>query len=667
MAIQVNYPGVYIEEFTPGAPIEGVGTSTAAFIGTATSGPIKKPTLIQSWDAFVSTFGGFIAEQPASYLAPAVYGFFLNGGTACYIVRAGTGVMAWAKLDSRQGGTNPEPILIARALQEGPSGDSIDVQVVETSRLGSMLTKAGSAATTLVLYRVDPAPNITLVSADRTILTVNNNTGFIAGDRVMLTKQNVTAQPATVKTTGTGTIILNAPIGGNANFGGGQIRIANIVPGQQRFRVTVPTGLSLSLALPRGSAIKFSGTNEIGIVESTNGDVITLKNGVKNTYDLAVANPVNLPTIASLEFDLVITDKAIGKSETFEQLAMNPQHPNYWGTRVVSELVTIEEPASLPSPIPDDLRPDAKTYSLSGGTADDRALALTELRGDPKSYLDLLKAYDEVALVCIPGETDVTGSHVQQAIIEHCETMYDRFAILDSKPGVTPGNGIRDQFGDVRSQLGFAGLYYPWILARNPLTGKDELWPPAGHIAGVYARTDQQRGVHKAPANTNIRGAVGVERRLTDEEQGPLNLMGINVIRVFPGQSQPVLWGARTTAGDLDRNWQYVNIRRLFLFLEESIQEGIRWAVFEPNNLLLWQKLKRTITEFLTRVWRDGALFGETADKAFYVRIDEALNPDSTRALGRLYIEIGVRPSYPAEFIIVRIGIWQGGAEVSER
>jgi uncharacterized protein len=155
-----------------------------------------------------------------------------------------------------------------------------------------------------------------------------------------------------------------------------------------------------------------------------------------------------------------------------------------------------------------------------------------------------------------------------------------------------------------------------------------------------------------------------LERRLTNEEQGPLNLMGIDVLRVFPGQAQPMVWGARTTA--TDRNWQYVNVRRLFLFLEESIQEGINWAIFEPNNLALWQKLKRTITEFLTRVWRDGALFGETADKAFYVRIDEVLNPPSTQALGRLYIEIGVRPTYPAEFIIVRIGIWQGGSEVSE-
>jgi phage tail sheath protein FI len=173
--------------------------------------------------------------------------------------------------------------------------------------------------------------------------------------------------------------------------------------------------------------------------------------------------------------------------------------------------------------------------------------------------------------------------------------------------------------------------------------------------------------VHKAPAGqeATINGALGVERTMSDIDQGQLNLPpSINAIRVFSTGGRPVLWGARTTATDL--NWQYVNVRRLFLFIEESIEEGIRWAVFEPNNLQLWQKLKRTITEFLTRVWRDGALFGDTADKAFYVRIDEALNPPSTRALGRLYIEIGLAPVRPAEFIIVQIGIWQGGSEVSE-
>jgi phage tail sheath protein FI len=164
----------------------------------------------------------------------------------------------------------------------------------------------------------------------------------------------------------------------------------------------------------------------------------------------------------------------------------------------------------------------------------------------------------------------------------------------------------------------------------------------------VIARTDITRGVHKAPANEALNGALGVEAMVSDIEQGQLNLKGINVIRVFQTGGRPILWGARTLATGVDNNWMYVNVRRLFLFVEESIQEGIRWAVFEPNNTALWQKLRRSITDFLTRVWRDGALFGDKAEDAFYVRIDEAL------------------PSYPAEFIVVRIGIWQGGSEVTE-
>jgi phage tail sheath protein FI len=198
---------------------------------------------------------------------------------------------------------------------------------------------------------------------------------------------------------------------------------------------------------------------------------------------------------------------------------------------------------------------------------------------------------------------------------------------------------------------------------RSPTSLVREI-PPSGHVAGQYAQNDFQFGVHKAPANAIVNDALGVERRISLIEQGQLNLQGINIVQVFQDGGRPVLWGARTTATDL--NWEYVNIRRLFLFLEESIQDGIRWAVFEPNNLSLWQKLKRTLTDFLTREWRDGALFGAKPEEAFYVRIDDVLNPFSEQQLGRLHIEIGVRPSYPAEFIIVRIGIWDGGSTASE-
>lgn len=657
MAIQVSYPGVYIEEFAPGAPIEGVGTNVAAFIGTATKGPIGKPTLIQSWDAFEEKFGGFIAEPPyGGYLAPAVYGFFLNGGTTCYVLRHGTGEMAVAELEETSG----TDVLIVRARQEGPAGNAISVTVEHSSRLANLLLAAGSGESTLALAHA--TTTISAISEDdRRVLTVavGGDADFAAGDRVLMTTTDAsTTERATIEAiVGDNTIRLVAPVRDTFDPTDGSLRIADLATGQRTLRLTVPDGLRLNQALPRGAsvAISLGGTPEVRTVESSGGDAITLTEGLTDTYDMS--DPDTLPQVASREFNLLVTHPE--GSETFSELSMNPHHPHYWGTRVVSEWVTLEEPS--PPPVADDLRPAAGSTDLAGGMEDDRAAAWTDIIGDPTEYLDLLKPYDDVALVCIPG---ATTAGAQRAMIAHCETMYDRFAILDSEPGVEPGNGIRDQLAAVQHEKGFAALYYPWMLARNPLTKRDELWPPSGHITGVYARTDATRGVHKAPANTNLRGALGLERMLTEVEQGPLNLMGINVLRVFGGRGQPMVWGARTVASD--RNWQYVNIRRLFLFLEESIAEGIRWAVFEPNNLQLWQKLKQSITEFLTRVWRDGALFGATADEAFYVRIDEALNPESTRRLGRLNIEVGVRPAYPAEFIVVRIGIWSGGAEVSE-
>jgi hypothetical protein len=161
-----------------------------------------------------------------------------------------------------------------------------------------------------------------------------------------------------------------------------------------------------------------------------------------------------------------------------------------------------------------------------------------------------------------------------------------------------------------------------------------------------------------------LNDAVAITQNMTDQEQGVLNLQGINVIRTFTSGGRPTLFGARTTASD--KNWQYVNIRRLFLFLEESIATALRSSLFEPNNTEQWGKLNRVLPAFLTQQWQEGALFGKKAEEAFYVKIDEELNPFNEQALGKLNIEIGVRPTYPAEFIVVRIGIWDGGMAVSE-
>ena len=197
-------------------------------------------------------------------------------------------------------------------------------------------------------------------------------------------------------------------------------------------------------------------------------------------------------------------------------------------------------------------------------------------------------------------------------------------------------------------------------------TGPPILVPPSGHVAGIYARTDANRGVFKAPAGTEatVSSALGVELPLSDVDHGRLNLKGINVIRVFQQRRPPRGLGR---AHHDDRHQLAIRQYPPPVHLPRGVdQAGHPRAVFEPNNLELWQKLKRTISAFLHTQWRDGALFGATEKDAFYVRIDEALNPPDQRALGRLYVEIGVRPSYPAEFIVVRIGIWQGGSEVTE-
>ncbi|MFC1475874.1 phage tail sheath family protein [Candidatus Zixiibacteriota bacterium] len=811
MAVPVSYPGVYIDEFAPGAPIQGVGTSTAAFIGTASSGPIEQPKLIQSWDAFKAIFGDIITTPPHSNLAKAVYGFFQNGGTACYIVRAGNGQMAHRDLDARTGN---DPLLKVTAIQEGPSGNAISVQVSDSSMLKTKLKIASSKTQTF--QAAQGSATITGVSGDRKTLTVNDSKDFRNGDNVLIEKDQEKAQ-ATIQTIPNATTInLDAPIAGAVDFDGGSVTVADYAAGSTKMRFALPDGApALGDTFPDGKAVRISqgDAEEVKTVASTTADTITFAAALTNAFKMSdpanlpkvvidygsilkaaqgsatiaglsadrksltvdktddfrvgdnillkkdgdtfqatvqalpdattvkleqaiagvvdysggnirindyaagstkmrlqlpagglalagalppgtsirikrdneefktitsttaetisftppLTNPLpmndvaKLPEVASLEFDLIISDATTSESQPFIELSMNANHPNYWGAKVESEIVSIEEPESPPKPLPDDPRPKVDVYPLAEGTADNRTTALTDIRNNAKKYLDLLKPIDRVSLVAIPGETQ---KEVQQRIVEHCEEMYDRFAILDPEPGATPGNGIMDQFGNVRSERGFAALYYPQIVVQNPANGKNETWPPSGHIAGIYARIDSKRGVHKAPANTNILGASGLERLLSNEEQGLLNLEGINVLRVFPERGQPLIWGARTTA--TDRNWQYINIRRLLLYLEESIEKGINWAVFEPNNLQLWQKLKRTITDFLTGVWRTGALFGEKAEKAFYVRIDEALNPASEQALGRLYIEIGLKPTYPAEFIIVRIGIWRDGSEVTE-
>ncbi len=279
-------------------------------------------------------------------------------------------------------------------------------------------------------------------------------------------------------------------------------------------------------------------------------------------------------------------------------------------------------------------------------------------RAGVKDALDKFAAIDEIAIVAVPGETDAA---VRDAVLAHCDDPItgDRFAIFDSPPDVAPADIT------VPGTSKNAAFYYPWISVvdpieklRNPDASGLRFVPPSGFVAGIYARVDDERGVHKAPANEVIRGALGLAVPVTKSHQSGLNPKGVNCIREMNGTIR--VWGARTMGGDANGEWKYINVRRLFLFLRESIDEGTQWTVFEPNDSRLWAKITRNVTAFLTTVWRAGALFGNTPAEAFYVKCDAETNPPDERELGRVITEIGVAIVRPAEFVIFRVSQWTG-------
>jgi len=282
-----------------------------------------------------------------------------------------------------------------------------------------------------------------------------------------------------------------------------------------------------------------------------------------------------------------------------------------------------------------------------------------------RTGLQSLRNIEEISIVACPGRTSST---IQNALINHCELMRYRFAVLD---GPRPPN---DSLADVQSQrqqfdTKYAALYHPWLLVPDPYPTSlariaDYPIPPSGHMLGVYARTDIERGVHKAPANEVVRGILGLQRILNKEQHDILNPypVNINVIRDFRNNNRGIrVYGGRVITSDSD--WKYVNVRRLLIFIENSIDRGLQWVVFEPNAEPLWARVRRSIANFLTLVWRNGGLEGTKVEEAYFVKCDRTTMTQTDIDSGRLIVVIGVAPVKPAEYVIVRIGLWTAHAD----
>lgn len=575
-------PGVYMEEFDSGVKaMEGVGTSTAGFVGMAQKGPIKGlPVLITSMADYQRRFGGYLSERAYGdqrFLPYAVEQFFNNGGSTCYVMRvckekddtdAGKDGAATAQGILKAGDT---ALLTLTAANPGAWGNNI------RARLTPVLKNR---------VKIDSWP-----AGEEKTCGVSSSDGYEAGDLVCIQYME-----------------------------------------------------------KDGRKVFYS------VAEKAEGSGITLK--------WTGTPPAEADTEAFLyllEWGMMLQDDT--SAEKYESVSFNPERNSYVEQALKkSQLVTAA--ANM-----ENLTEDMLKSLLEGDGGEEITLEIAFEGGsdgvikadafDPSLYigrdgspdqrtgLTAFKTLSDVSIMAIPGITD--GS-VQSALVSHCEGLASRFAILDMPFDSKEVAELQAFKENIDSS--YAAMYHPWLQCYDPLANRKVFLPPSGSMAGIYARTDNSRGVHKAPANEVVRNCTGLSIKYNEAEQGKLNPKGINLIRNIPGQGIRV-WGARTCSSD--GNWKYVNVRRLFIFLEESIKANTNWAVFEPNDEMLWSRVEGTIRVFLTTQWRNGALAGSTADEAFYINIGKSTMTEDDILNGRLICVIGVAPVRPAEFVIFRI------------
>jgi phage tail sheath protein FI len=358
-------------------------------------------------------------------------------------------------------------------------------------------------------------------------------------------------------------------------------------------------------------------------------------------------------------------------TEVYDNVSANPNATSFCNT-VVNNASTLVTLTQIPPKIPANTPP----AQLTGGTdgpgggpspsyPDGSPITLFDFQGDPtalpgsRTGIAGLNDVDEISLLCCPDENLFVGkTDIANSLVAQCELRMDRFAILQSPFSAgSPSTLIPSIFSK------YAAFYYPWMNITNPLTGRSLPIPPGAHVAGIYARSDNNIGVHKDPANEPILGIDSLQFNLDDGTQAILNPRGVDCLRYFRTAGN-LVWGGRTTTSDPD--WKYINVRRLFIFIEKSIKEGTQWAVFEPNDSTLWARITRSVKDFLTGLWKDGMLMGDTAEQAFFVKCDTTTMTQADIENGRLIVLVGIAPVYPAEFVIFRIGLWDGGASVSE-
>lgn len=643
-------PGVYVQEVETGSkPIEGVSTSTCAFIGYAKSGPINEPILITSWSQFVATFGedekAYVAglrtivpeKHPADILDDKLRSRKTWRGYADSVVSKKKREAEEAARNAANGagngaapGNGVGPI-IYKTLDEFLESNKIerkgyypyiDNAYLAHAIFGFYLNGGGRA----YVVRVARQEDLDTYATPAARLIPPTEPTLIGGLSVRMRE--------------------TAAVLGRAN-----LKIAPRFPDPTPNAPTPPAANAPDAPpTPNGVTITWS----VGGGETTSVNVALNQTQIKHairdtgvfelpTGNFAFANPAE----AFEEAFVAVPDT---------QNALAPRR-NPVGTVNADKFIG-------PEPSREADVPREGTGAI-GLLEDVNIICIPDLMFD---------TFDQEYKEAVDDPNGLIAGRVfaaQKGLADYCEKKNDRMAILDCMPGLSAQATKRDVY-DVKSSFGCdngqVSLYYPWIQIPDPRPGKEKEFlvvPPSGHVAGVWSRVSTERGVHKAPANEILRGVTDLETHLSAIEHGVLNEVGINAIRAFPGEGIKI-YGARTLATIGNPSWKYVNVRRIFNYIENSVRRGMKWAVFEPNDQDLWGRLRRNIGAFLLNCWREGMLFGVTPQEAFFVKCDTETNPREMIDLGRVYVEVGIAPVKPAEFVIIKIGEWDGGGSTME-
>lgn len=611
-------PGVFVEETSfRQKTIEGVSTSTTAFVGPTRFGPpAGEPPLLTSFSEFERIYGGLdqmqfdTEDSTHNYLAQAVRAYFEEGGRRLYVARA----------------VDDEALRASAEVTASPS--VIDFEARHQGAAGNfnvtLIFKTGEN----ILGETPRDPTQPL--SDDTVPIIR---GVRDGDIVLATE---TSSPA-----------------GDLEL----YQVESFVDGGRSTFRLVPADPA--------SPNEAQALDDFSNVHLLTVSVIT--GALGRFSDQQSWEDLNFRAQHSTSFFTAFeAESASRRAQLYVPLMVNLDMANRLDA--VSDLLDLNSLANSDNSSPaltilsglnDEDSTDAERSTrlfLTGGT-DGPRLGAADYEGDddhPKTGLRTLEDLEEISIVAAPGSShsdgEDTGSDVRRLLISHCERMRYRVAVMDSA-----NNQLISEVRADRSTIDTtrAGLYYPWVEVADPVTENDIYLPPSGFVTGIFARNDVERGVHKAPANEVLRLAKGLEISINKAQQEVLNPDGINVIRFFEGRGFRI-WGARTATSDAE--WKYMNVRRYFAYVERSIELGTQFAVFENNGITLWANVRSTIQDFLFNEWKSDHLAGATPDEAFFVRCDRSTMTQNDIDNGRMICLIGIAPLRPAEFVIFRIG-----------